>query len=129
MMTKTLSILLIEDHPMNRDMLVRRLRRRGFHVLEAVDGLQGLSAARQHHPDLILLDISLPEIDGYEVARRLKADPQTAGIPIVALTAHALAEDRQRALDAGCDEYTTKPVDFKALLAIMARILQEHTDA
>lgn len=85
--------------------------------------------ARQHHPDLILLDISLPEIDGYEVTRRLKADPQTAGVPIVALTAHALVEDRQRALDAGCDEYTTKPVDFKALLAIMERILQEHTDA
>ncbi len=129
MMTKTLSILLIEDHPMNRDMLARRLGRRGFHVLEAVDGLQGLAMARQHHPDLILLDISLPEIDGYEVTRRLKADPQTAGVPIVALTAHALVEDRQRALDAGCDEYTTKPVDFKALLAIMERILQEHTDA
>lgn len=129
MMTKTFRILLVEDHPMNRDMLVRRLRRRGFHMLEAIDGIQGLAAARQYHPDLILLDISIPEIDGYEVARRLRADPQTAGIPIVALTAHALAEDRQRALDAGCDEYTTKPVDFKALLAIIARILQERTDA
>lgn len=129
MMTKTFRILLVEDHPMNRDMLARRLRRRGFHMLEAIDGIQGLAAARQYHPDLILLDISIPEIDGYEVARRLRADPQTAGIPIVALTAHALAEDRQRALDAGCDEYTTKPVDFKALLAIIARILQERTDA
>ncbi len=129
MMTKTFRILLIEDHPMNRDMLVRRLRRRGFYMLEAVDGLQGVAVARQHHPDLILLDISIPEIDGYEVARRLRADPQTAGIPIVALTAHALEEDRQRALDAGCDEYTTKPVDFKALLAIIERILQEHTEA
>jgi len=128
-MTKTFRILLIEDHPMNRDMLVRRLRRRGFYMLEAVDGLQGVAVARQHHPDLILLDISIPEIDGYEVARRLRADPQTAGIPIVALTAHALEEDRQRALDAGCDEYTTKPVDFKALLAIIERILQEHTEA
>ncbi len=122
------TILLVEDNPLNRDMLVRRLQRRGFHTLEAEDGLRGVEMTRQHRPDLILLDISIPEMDGYEVARRLKADPETAGIPILALTAHAMLEDRDKALAAGCDEYATKPVDFQTLLTTVHRLLEARGD-
>ncbi len=116
-------VLLIEDNFMNRDMLARRLQRRGFRTLDAEDGLRGLQTARQEKPDLILLDISLPEMDGYEVARRLKSEPETSAIPIIALTAHALSEDRDKALNAGCDAYAIKPVDFPALLDTMRRLL------
>jgi two-component system cell cycle response regulator DivK len=110
-----LRILLVEDNEMNRDMLSRRLQRKGYSVLIAVDGEQGLATAYSEMPDLILMDISLPFIDGYEVTRRLKANPRTKNIPVIALTAHALLTDRDKALRAGCNDYDTKPVDFTRL--------------
>jgi CheY-like chemotaxis protein len=100
---------------MNRDMLSRRLQRKGYSVLIAVDGEQGLATAYSEMPDLILMDISLPFIDGYEVTRRLKANPRTRHIPVIALTAHALLTDKEKALKAGCNDYDTKPVDFARL--------------
>jgi len=109
-------ILLVEDNEMNRDMLSRRLRRRGFEVEVAVDGQEGLDKARSAEPELLLLDMDLPVVDGWEVARRLKEAPETKAIPIVALTAHAMVGDREKALAAGCDEYDTKPIEFKRLL-------------
>lgn len=109
-------ILLVEDNEMNRDMLSRRLSRRGFDVALAVDGQDGLDKVRDLEPDLVLLDMDLPVIDGWEVARRLKAAPETAKIPIIALTAHAMVGDRDRALEAGCDDYDVKPVEFPRLL-------------
>lgn len=108
-------ILLVEDNEMNRDMLSRRLQRKGYTVLIAVDGEQGLATAYSEMPDLILMDISLPFIDGYEVTRRLKANPRTKHIPVIALTAHALLTDRDKAMKAGCNDYDTKPVDFSRL--------------
>jgi two-component system, cell cycle response regulator DivK len=108
-------ILLVEDNEMNRDMLSRRLQRKGYSVLIAVDGEQGLATAYSEMPDLILMDISLPFIDGYEVTRRLKANPRTKHIPVIALTAHALLTDRDKAMRAGCNDYDTKPVDFARL--------------
>lgn len=108
-------ILLVEDNEMNRDMLSRRLQRKGYSVLIAVDGEQGLATAYSEMPDLILMDISLPFIDGYEVTRRIKANPRTKHIPVIALTAHALLTDRDKALKAGCNDYDTKPVDFARL--------------
>jgi len=108
-------ILLVEDNEMNRDMLSRRLQRKGYSIVIALDGQQGLDLAYTEHPDLILMDISLPIMDGCEVTRRLKADPRTRDIPIIALTAHALVSDRVKAFNAGCDEYDTKPVDFVRL--------------
>ena len=108
-------ILLVEDNEMNRDMLSRRLQHKGYSVLIAVDGEQGLSTAYSEMPDLILMDISLPFIDGYEVTRRLKANPRTKHIPVIALTAHALLTDRDKAMKAGCNDYDTKPVDFSRL--------------
>jgi CheY-like chemotaxis protein len=108
-------ILLVEDNEMNRDMLSRRLQRKGYSVLIAVDGEQGLATAYSEMPDLILMDISLPFIDGYEVTRRLKANPRTRHIPVIALTAHALLTDRDKAMRAGCNDYDTKPVDFARL--------------
>jgi CheY-like chemotaxis protein len=116
-------ILLVEDNEMNRDMLSRRLGRRGFAVSIATDGLQGLTATREWSPDLILMDLSLPGIDGWEATRRLKADPMTRSIPIIALTAHAMAGDRERAFDAGCDDYDMKPIDFARLLTKIEAIL------
>ena len=109
-------ILLVEDNDMNRDMLSRRLKRAGFEVSEATDGLAALQMAGMK-PDLVLLDMSIPEIDGWEVTRRLKANPETRAIPVIALTAHVMAGDRERAMDAGCDDYETKPVDFGRLRA------------
>jgi len=109
-------ILLVEDNELNRDMLSRRLGRRGFAVTIANDGRQGLDAARSGHHDLILMDLSLPGLDGWTVARLLKEDPATRRIPIIALTAHAMSGDRERALEAGCDDYDTKPIDFPRLL-------------
>ena len=110
------TILLVEDNEMNRDMLARRLQRRGHEVLVAVDGGQGVELAGRERPDLILLDMSLPVVDGWEAARRLKAAPETRAIPIIALTAHAMAGDRDRALAAGCDDHDTKPVELPRLL-------------
>ena len=109
-------ILIVEDNEMNRDMLSRRLSRRGYQVLTANDGKAGIDAAVQDQPDLILMDLSLPGIDGWEATRRLKADPRTRAIPVIALTAHAMAGDEKTALEAGCDDYETKPVDFPLLL-------------
>ncbi len=120
-----LKILLVEDNEMNRDMLSRRLGRKGFEVVAAPDGQQGLNMARSEAPDLILMDMSLPVVDGWEATRQLKTAPDTRSIPIIALTAHAMAGDRQQALDAGCDEYDSKPIEFDRLLskiqALMAR--------
>ena len=108
-------ILLVEDNETNSDMLSRRLVKRGHEVSIAVDGAQGVDMARAEKPELILLDMSLPVMDGWEAARRLKNDPGTSTIPIIALTAHAMAGDREKSLEAGCDEYDTKPVDIKRL--------------
>ena len=108
-------ILLVEDNEMNRDMLSRRLRRKGYEVALAVDGAQGVAVASERQPDLILMDMSLPVLDGWEATRALKADAATAPIPVIALTAHAMSEDRERALEAGCDDYDTKPVEFSRL--------------
>ena len=116
-------ILLVEDNEMNRDMLSRRLKRKGYDVVIAVDGRQGVEMASSESPDLILLDMSLPVMDGWEAARTLKADADCKHIPIIALTAHAMASDRDKALAAGCDEYDTKPVEFKRLLGKIAAFL------
>jgi two-component system cell cycle response regulator DivK len=116
-------VLIIEDNEMNRDVLSRRLASRGYEVLLAIDGPRGLAMAQSHAPDLILMDLGLPEIDGWECARRLKANPDTRGIPIIALSAHAMVGDREKALDAGCDEFDTKPIDFGGLLTKMERLL------
>jgi CheY-like chemotaxis protein len=109
-------ILLVEDNEMNRDMLSRRLERKGFQVLFAVDGAEGVALAGSVAPDLILMDMDLPVVDGWEATRRLKAEPATRGIPVIALTAHAMSDDRDKALAAGCDDYDTKPVEFTRLL-------------
>jgi CheY-like chemotaxis protein len=118
-------ILLVEDNEMNRDMLSRRLERRGYQVALAVDGLSGVQAAAAEAPDLVLMDMSLPVLDGWEATRRLKGDAATRHIPVIALTAHAMAGDRDRALEAGCDDYDTKPIDLPRLLeksdALLAR--------
>ena len=116
-------LLLVEDNEMNRDMLSRRLARRGFEVIVAEDGAQGLAAAREQLPDLILMDMSLPVLDGWEASRRLKADEMTRHIPVIALTAHAMAGDRERAMEAGCEDYDTKPIEFVRLLEKIDRIL------
>jgi len=117
-------ILLVEDNEMNRDMLARRLEKRGYTVVIAVDGQSGVNLARSEKPDLILMDMSLPIIDGWEASRQLKADAAVATIPIIALTAHAMAEDREKALAAGCNEYETKPVDLASLLAKIEVLLR-----
>ena len=109
-------ILLVEDNELNWDMLSRRLGRKGYQVVVATDGQQGLDMARSETPDLILMDMSLPVVDGWEATRQLKAAPETRSIPIIALTAHAMADDRQKALAAGCDDYEGKPVEFDRLL-------------
>ena len=111
-----MNVLLIEDNELNRDMLKRRLERKEFIVSCAVDGQNALDMARNKNPDIILLDLSLPVIDGWDVARQLKRDSNTKDIPIIALTAHAMKGDRKKALDAGCDEYDTKPVNLEGLL-------------
>jgi two-component system, cell cycle response regulator DivK len=117
-------ILLVEDDEMNRDMLTRRLQRRGYEVSIAVDGEQGVTAAQTQSPDLILMDMSLPVLDGWETTRRLKAAPETKAIPVIALTAHAMSGDRDKAIAAGCDDFETKPVEFDNLLAKMEALLK-----
>ena len=112
-----MKILLVEDNELNRDMLSRRLERKQFTVICAFDGMMGIEMANSEMPDLILMDLSLPAIDGWEAIKRLKEDSNTAMIPIIVLTAHAMDGDREKALDAGCDEYDTKPVDFERLLS------------
>jgi CheY-like chemotaxis protein len=113
-------VLLVEDNEMNRDMLSRRLARKGYDVLIAVDGQEGLDLAASGTPDIILMDMSLPVIDGWEATRRLKADPALQAIPVIALTAHAMAGDREQALGAGCDDYDTKPIELPRLLEKIA---------
>ena len=109
-------ILLVEDNEMNRDMLSRRLARRGYEILIAVDGMQGIEMARREAPDIILMDMSLPDVDGWETTRRMRSDDALRDVPIIALTAHAMAGDREKALGAGCDDYDTKPVDLGRLI-------------
>ncbi len=116
-------ILLVEAQEMNRDLLSRRLTKRGYEVEIAVDGAEGLEKAKSTSPDLILMDMSLPVIDGWEATRRLKADDETKGVPIIALTAHAMSTDREKAMEAGCDEYETKPVELPRLLAAIEKLL------
>ncbi len=116
-------ILIVEDNEMNRDMLSKRLQRRGYEIVLAVDGGQGLELARSEAPDLILMDMSLPVLDGWQATRQLKAAPETAGIPVIALTAHAMAGDQEKALAAGCDDYDTKPVELPGLLAKIEALL------
>jgi CheY-like chemotaxis protein len=118
-----LKILLVEDNETNRDMLSRRLARRGYEVIIAVDGAEGLAMARAEAPHLILMDMSLPVLDGWEATRQLKAGASTRAIPVIALTAHAMAGDREKAMEAGCDEYETKPVEFQRLLSKIEAIL------
>ena len=109
-------ILLVEDNEMNRDMLSRRLTRKGFEILIAEDGQKGMDMTQNEHPDLVLMDMSLPVVDGWEATRRLKASEETKHIPIIALTAHAMAGDREKTLEAGCDDYDTKPIELTRLL-------------
>lgn len=116
-------ILLVEDNEMNRDMLSRRLMRKGHDVSIAVDGLEGVEMATRDVPDIILMDLSLPEIDGWEATRRIKANADTAAIPVIALTAHAMASDREKAMAAGCNDYDTKPVELPRLLAKIETLL------
>ena len=116
-------ILLVEDNEMNRDMLSRRLERKGFQVALAVDGREGVEMPASHAPDLVLMDMSLPVLDGWEATRRLKAAPATRHIPVIALTAHAMSGDRERALEAGCDDYDTKPIELPRLLGKIEALL------
>jgi CheY-like chemotaxis protein len=116
-------ILLVEDNEMNRDMLSRRLARKGYQVVLALDGQSGLEMTQIEVPDLVLMDMSLPVLDGWEATRRLKADPATRHIPVIALTAHAMSSDREKALEAGCDDYDTKPVELPRLLTKIEALL------
>ena len=118
------TILLVEDNEMNRDMLSRRLERRGYQVILAADGAEGIELAASRAPDLVLMDMSLPVLDGWEATRKLKAEAGTCQIPVIALTAHAMAGDRDRAFDAGCDDYDTKPIELPRLLGKIEALLQ-----
>jgi CheY-like chemotaxis protein len=122
-------ILLVEDNEMNRDMLSRRLTRRGYEVQIAVDGLQGMEMARRDRPDLVLMDMSLPDVDGWETTRRMRADAALREIPIIALTAHAMEGDREKALAAGCDDYDTKPVNLEQLIGKITALLDRSPRA
>jgi CheY-like chemotaxis protein len=122
-------ILLVEDNEMNRDMLSRRLERKGYEVILAVDGVSGIQMVQTQGPDLVLMDMSLPEIDGWEATRRLKSESATQHIPIIALTAHAMSSDRDKALEAGCDDYDTKPVELPRLLGKIDALLHQATEA
>ena len=123
MTTGAARILLVEDNEMNRDMLSRRLMRKNYQVTCAVDGVAGVEMAMLELPDLILMDMSLPGMDGWEATRALKSDPRTRDIPVIALTAHAMSTDREKALGAGCDDYDTKPIELPRLLAKMEALL------
>ncbi len=119
-------ILVVEDNEMNRDVITRRLRRKGFEIAVAVDGVEGMDVALKEQPDLILLDLSLPRVDGWALARLLRAEPRTQRIPIIALTSHAMVGDRQKAIRAGCDDYATKPVDLPSLLNQIQTLLNKE---
>ena len=116
-------ILLVEDNEMNQDMLTRRLERRGYQVVLATDGAQGVALASSESPDLILMDMSLPVMDGWDATRQIKSDPATSSIPVIALTAHAMSGDRERAIQAGCDDYDTKPIELPRLLGKIETLL------
>ena len=118
-------ILLVEDNELNRDMLSRRLTKRGYEIIIAVDGAEGVAKAKSEQPDLVLMDMTLPVMDGWAATRELKANPETSGIPVIALTAHAMSGDREKALEAGCDEFDTKPVELPRLLEKMEKLLGE----
>jgi two-component system cell cycle response regulator DivK len=120
-------LLLVEDNEMNRDMLSRRLARKGYEVVIAVDGAAGVAMAHAELPDLILMDMSLPILDGWEATRQLKGSPETLHIPVIALTAHAMSDDRAKATEAGCDDYDTKPVDLARLLGKIETLLAQKT--
>ncbi len=119
-------ILLVEDNEVNRDMLSRRLQRKGYEVVIAIDGEQSVALAQSENPDLILMDISLPVLDGWEATRRIKATPEIGSIPVIAITAHAMAGDREKALEAGCDEYDTKPIELPRLLGKIKTLLDRQ---
>lgn len=121
-------ILLVEDNDFNRDMLSRRLKRRGYDIIDAADGEQAVRLASTHVPDIILMDINLPGMDGWEATRRIRANDATASIPIIALTAHAMTGDREKTIHAGCDEYETKPVNFEGLISKMQNLLVPQQD-
>jgi two-component system, cell cycle response regulator DivK len=116
-------VLLVEDNEMNRDMLSRRLTRRGFEVVFAMDGKQGVDLARSEKPDIILMDMSLPVMDGWEATRRVKSDDATRSMPVIGLTAHAMSGDREKAIEAGCDDYDTKPIELDRLIGKIERLL------
>src|SRR5947209_16537445 len=120
-------VLLVEDNEMNRDMLSRRLQRKGYEVVLAIDGQQGIDMAQSEKPDLILMDMSLPVVDGWEATRRVKAEAATRDIPVIALTAHAMAGDRDKAMEAGCDDYDTKPIELPRLLGKIEALLQKRS--
>ena len=120
-------ILMIEDNEQNRDALSRRLQRHGYDVITAIDGRQGITMAQAELPDLILMDLNLPDVDGWEATRMLKEAPETRAIPIMAMTAHAIAGDEERALQAGCDDYHAKPVEFQRLLTQIEALLAKTT--
>jgi two-component system, cell cycle response regulator DivK len=121
-------VLLVEDNEMNRDMLSRRLIRRGFQVVFAMDGQHGIDLAHSERPDIILMDMSLPVIDGWEATRRLKADDATRSVPVIGLTAHVMSGDREKAIEAGCDDYDTKPVELDRLIGKIERLLGTAKD-
>lgn len=121
-----MKILLVEDNEMNRDMLSRRLERKGYDVAIATDGAEGIDMSRSESPDLILMDMSLPVVDGWEATRRIKAEDSTRNIPVIALTAHAMAGDREKALEAGCDDYDTKPIELPRLLGKIEALLSDR---
>ncbi|MGB3401907.1 MAG: response regulator [Microcoleaceae cyanobacterium] len=120
-------ILLVEDNEMNRDMLKRRLKRKGYDVFIAVDGAEGVELSQTQYPDLILMDMSLPVMDGWQATQKIKANPKTKAIPVIALTAHAMAGDREKCLAAGCNDYDTKPIEFPRLLQKIEVLLQQST--
>ncbi|HHF7365979.1 TPA: response regulator [Legionella bozemanae] len=120
----TIKILIVEDNELNLDMLSRRLQRKGYEIISAVDGEKGVSMARAENPDLILMDLSLPVLDGYDATRQLKSAPETSAIPIIALTAHAMVGDREKAVAAGCDDYEVKPIDLPRLLEKIERLVK-----
>ena len=120
-------ILLVEDNELNRDMLSRRLQRKGFEVVNAVNGQEGVEMAHSEAPELILMDISLPVMDGWKATREIKNSPRTRSTPIIALTAHAMVGDREKSLEVGCDDYDTKPIDFQRLLKKMETLLEKRT--
>ena len=122
-------ILLVEDNEMNRDMLSRRLERKGYQIVMAVDGGAGVEMASSEKPDLILMDMSLPVLNGWEATRQIKANPETKAIPVIALTAHAMATDREKALEAGCEDYDTKPIELPRLLEKMETLLRKSQGA